>query len=109
MIPPVSEESTPRSYWPGYQALGDTPGSSAVSEMSVDDRPAGVPTYDMTAPAMPRPDQQSEAPASGAATVTQEIQIDGRFAPSPVARQNMEVEDVGLEPEPETDMDVDED
>ena len=65
---------------PGYQSLGDTPGSSAVSEMSLDDeRPAGVPTFDMTAPAMPRPDQQSGTPASGAATVTQEIQIDGRL------------------------------
>ena len=79
--------------------------------MSLDEGRPGrnVPTFDMTAPAMPRPDQQSGTPASGAATITQEIQIDGRFAPSPVVRQNMEVEEVGPEPEPETDMDVDED
>ena len=104
----MSEESTPRSYWPGYQALRDTPGSSAVSEMSLDDeRPAGVPTFDMTALAMPRPDHQSDMLASGAAADTQEIQIDGRFAPYPVARDDMEVGEEGREREPETDMDVD--
>ena len=75
--------------------------------MSVDERPAGVPTYDMTAPTMPRPDQQSDMPASGAAADTQEIQIDGRFAPYPVVRDDMEVEEEGREPEPETDIDVD--
>ena len=58
---------------------------------------------------MLRPDQQSGTPASGAAGVTQEIQIDGRFAPFPVAGQHMEVDGVGPEPEPETDMEVDED
>ena len=79
--------------------------------MSVEDgQPARhVPTYDMTAPAMLRPDQQSETPASGAADHSQEIQIDGRFAPYPVASPGTEVAVAGPEPEQETDMEVDED
>ena len=69
-----------------------------------DDRPSGAPTYEMTAPAVPRPDQQSDTPAPGAADGTQTMQIDGRFAP--MVQDVMEVEEEGGEPEPETGMDV---